>query len=100
VSKRLTKVEVEQIAALAHLELTTDETELFTRQLGAILEYAERLQEVDTDDITSTWNPSDIQSPLRRDDVRASLPSEDALSNAPDATVRGPAFFRVPKVIG
>ena len=99
-SARLTKADVERIAALAHLELTMEETELFTRQLGAILEYAERLQEVNTGVTTATWHPSGARSPLRRDDVRGSLPREDALSNAPDATARGPAFFRVPKVIG
>ena len=95
---RLTRADVERIAALAHLDLTEDETELFTRQLAQILEYAERLQEVDTDDVTATWHPETTASSLRRDVLRPSLPRADALANAPDAGPDG--LFRVPKVIG
>ena len=95
---RLTRANVERIAALAHLDLTEDETELFTRQLAQILEYAERLQEVDTDAVTVTWHPGTTVSSLRPDVLRPSLTREDALANAPDATPDG--LFRVPKVIG
>ncbi len=97
---RLTRADTVRIAALAHLELTDEETELFTRQLGAILDYAERLQEVDTGDTTAIWHPVSTASPLRSDDAHASLPRDDALSNAPDAAPAGLGFFRVPKVIG
>ena len=44
----LTRQDVNRIAELAHLQLSNEEAELFTRQLGDILRYAERLQEVDT----------------------------------------------------
>ena len=95
---RLTRADVERIAALAHLDLTEDETELFTRQLAQILEYAERLQEVDTDAVTATWHPGTTASSLRPDVLRPSLTREDAIANAPDAAPDG--LFRVPKVIG
>ena len=95
---RLTRADVERIAALAHLDLTEDETELFTRQLAQILEYAERLQEVDTDAVTARWHPGTTVSLLRPDVLRPSLTREDALANAPDAAPDG--LFRVPKVIG
>ena len=97
-STRLTRADVERIAALAHLELTEDETELFTRQLGQILEYAERLQDVDTSAVSATWHPGAASASLRPDTLRPSLTRDDALANAPDVAPEG--LFRVPKVIG
>ena len=96
-SPRLTRSDVERIAALAHLALTEDEKELFTGQLAQILEYAERLQNVDTSAITDTWHPG-TSAGLRPDMLRPSLEREDALANAPDTSPEG--LFRVPKVIG
>ena len=97
-STRLTRTDVERIATLAHLDLTEDETEVFTRQLAQILEYAERLDEIDTEAVTATWHPGTTAAPLRSDVQRPSLAREEALANAPDAAPDG--FFRVPKVIG
>ncbi len=97
-STRLTRADVERIAALAHLDLTADETELFTKQLAQILEYAERLREVDTTQVSATWHPRAGAAELRDDVGRPSLPREDALAGAPDAAPDG--LFRVPKVIG
>ena len=97
-SSRLTRSDVARIAALAHLDLTEDETTLFTRQLAQILEYAERLQQVDTTSVSATWHPRATETPLRPDVLRPSLTPEDALANAPDAASNG--LFKVPKVIG
>ena len=94
---RLSAADVERIAALAHLDLNDAETELFTTQLAQILEYAERLKEVDTSAVSATWHPGAAAPGLRDDTVRPSLPLEDALAGAPE---RGPGgLFRVPKVI-
>ena len=98
VSSPLTTADVERIAKLAHLELTADETALFARQLGQILEYAARLQDVDTSNVSATWHPLAEAIPLRSDTLRASLTTDEALANAP---AHGPrSLFRVPKVIG
>ena len=98
VSSPLTTADVERIAKLAHLELTPDETVLFARQLGQILEYAARLQDVDTSNASATWHPLAEAIPLRSDTLRASLTTDEALANAP---AHGPrSLFRVPKVIG
>lgn len=94
---RLTRTEVERIAALAHLELTESETEIFSRQLGDILSYFERLQEIDTTGVPATTNPITSTSVTRDDNRRPSLPRDQALANAPDPGVNG--LFRVPKVI-
>ena len=94
----LTVADVERIAALAHLELTDEEKQLFTRQLADILEYATQLQAVDTSGVAATAHVS--AGPRERDDEpRPSLPVADAVSNAPDADTEG-GLFRVPRVIG
>ncbi len=100
--RRLTRTEVERIAALARLELTPDEADLFTRQLGDVLDYAERLQAVDTSAAPAGWRPGAADSPLRADEGRPSLPADEAVANAPDpgAGPGGARFFRVPRVIG
>ena len=99
---RLTRAEVERIAALARLEITPDEAELFTRQLGDVLDYAERLQAVDTAAAPAGWRPGPSDSPVRADEARPSLPSKEAVSSAPDPGdgPTGARFFRVPRVIG
>ena len=99
--RRLTREEVERIAGLARLELTPDEAERFTRQLGDVLDYAERLQSVDTSGAPAGWRPDAADSALRADEGRPSLRPDDAVSNAPDpgAGSGGARFFRVPRVL-
>ncbi len=81
----LTLVEVEHIAELARLRLTDDEKTLFRGQLSAILEYAARLQQVDTSAISPTATVLPLHNVMRADAVAPSLPPEDVLANAPDA---------------
>src|SRR5688500_16926815 len=99
----LTVEDVERIAALAHLELTDEEKQLFTRQLADILEYAQQVQAIDTSGVPATAHVHAGQSVEREDDPRLSLPVADALANAPDAAPEdsaGTGLFRVPRVIG
>ena len=98
VSSPLTTADVERIAKLAHLQLTPEETVLFTRQLTQILEFAARLQDVDTSNVSATWHPLGEATPLRADTVQPSLTTADTLANAPAPGPHG--LFRVPKVIG
>ena len=97
-SSPLTKSDVKRVARLAHLDLTDEEQTLFSEQLAQILEYAERLQEVDTTNVSATWHPGTEVGPLRPDTARPSLGNDEALANAPAPGPRG--LFRVPKVIG
>lgn len=98
-SDRLTVADVERIAALARLELTDAEKALYTRQLGAILEYAEQIQALDTTNVPATSHVLSRQPTDRPDDTSPSLPREAALKNAPDRAVEA-GLFRVPRVIG
>ena len=95
----LTIADVERIAALAHLELTDDEKQLFTRQLADILAYAEQLQAVDTTGVPATAHVNAAARNERPDEPRPSLPIDQAVANAPDAAPDA-GLFRVPRVIG
>ena len=92
----LTREEVEHIAQLARLALTEDEKEMFRSQLSAILSYAERLQELDTDAIPPTAHAVGVQGVMRDDVVHPSLPRDAALANAPQAQ---DGFVIVPTVL-
>lgn len=96
-SNLLTIAEVERIAALARLELTDEEKQLFARQLADILTYVEQIRKVDTTDVAPTSHVLAHRSELREDIVRESLPRSSALANAPLA---GEGLFKVPRVIG
>ena len=94
----LTIADVERIAALAHIELTDDEKQLFTRQLADILHYAEQVQSVDTTDVPPMAHVGSERSE-RDDEPRPSLSIQDAVANAPEGA-REAGLFRVPRVIG
>ena len=97
----ITKADVEKIAELARLELTPDETDLFTEQLSAIIGYVAKLNELDTTDVPpmSHCAPAggDTEYALREDEVRPSLGQKLAVENAPDSEA---GYFKVPRVIG
>lgn len=75
---------VEHIAELAKLALTEDEVALFAEQLSEVLDYAERLQELDTEAIPPTASVLPLRNVLRPDVAQPSLPREQALANAAD----------------
>ena len=95
----LTIADVERIAALAQLELTEEEKQLFTRQLGDILHYAEQVQAIDTSGVPATAHVNATQGTERDDEPRPCLPVEEAIANAPDSASDA-GLFRVPRVIG
>jgi aspartyl-tRNA(Asn)/glutamyl-tRNA(Gln) amidotransferase subunit C len=82
---KLSHAEVEHIAELAKLELTEEEKIKFCEQLSAILEYAEMLQQLDTEAIPPTATVLPLQNVMRPDEAAPSFSQEDILANAPDA---------------
>jgi aspartyl-tRNA(Asn)/glutamyl-tRNA(Gln) amidotransferase subunit C len=82
---RLTLAQVEHIAELAKLALSDDEKGRYQEQLSAILEYAERLQAVDTSAIPPTATVLPLRNVMRADEPRDSMSREDVLANAPQA---------------
>jgi aspartyl-tRNA(Asn)/glutamyl-tRNA(Gln) amidotransferase subunit C len=93
------RAQVEAVAALANLELSDSEIELFAKQLGDILEYANQVQNIDTTGVPPTASVVTRHSADRPDEVTASLDRSEALSNAPDASLHA-GLFKVPRVIG
>ena len=81
---KLSLEEVEHIAELARLNLSSDEKEMFREQLSAVLEYADALNRLDTSGVPPTASALPLSNVMRPDEVRPSLPTEDALANAPD----------------
>lgn len=94
----LNQQDVKRIAELARLELTAEELDLFTRQLGDILAYVEQIRALDTTGVAPTSQV--LNRPVERDDEpRPTLSREDLLRNAPDAALEA-GLFKVPRVIG
>jgi aspartyl-tRNA(Asn)/glutamyl-tRNA(Gln) amidotransferase subunit C len=96
----VTRAEVLKIADLAKLYFKEEELDAFVIQFQHILDYVEKLKEVDVEDIPPTSHVSlaaDFEKHLFREDaVGVSLPVEESLANAPDP---GAGHFRVPKVL-
>ncbi|MCI0417006.1 Asp-tRNA(Asn)/Glu-tRNA(Gln) amidotransferase subunit GatC [bacterium] len=84
-----------QIAKLAHMELTDEEVQLFTTQLGSILQYVEKLNEESEQAEPFVFDEL-LSLPFREDIVTPSLTIDASLQNAPD---RKKNFFRVPRII-
>ena len=82
---QLTLQEVEHIAELARLGLTEAEKETFCEQLATILGYMEMLNRLDTEGVPPTTSALPLSNVMRSDEVSSSLPTEDALANAPDS---------------
>ena len=93
----VTPKEVIKIANLAGLSFSPEEVNRMTGELNRILEYMEKLNELDTIDVEPLHHVLDMTNVLRDDVIRPSLPREQILSNAPDEV---DGYFRVPKVIG
>ena len=98
-SSRFTRTDVERLAHLARLELTDAEKDLFAHQLADILAYAEQLQRVDTAGVDPTSHTLAEVAPMRDDEVRPSLPRDEALQGAPEASSDA-GLFKVPRVLG
>lgn len=79
----LSTEDVEKIALLARLKLTPEEKALYQEQLSAVLDYAERLNQLDIEDVPPTASAVSLQNVMREDVVEPSLDSSDVLFNAP-----------------
>ncbi|HZY09920.1 MAG TPA: Asp-tRNA(Asn)/Glu-tRNA(Gln) amidotransferase subunit GatC, partial [Bacteroidota bacterium] len=88
--------EVKHVAQLAHLQFSEDELKKLSHQLNDILEYIQKLNELDTTTIEPLSQVMELNNVFREDVVKPSYPREEMLQNAPRRTEK---FFKVPKVI-
>lgn len=93
---KISREEIEHIASLARLYLSHEEKDLFGYQLSRILDYMEKLNELDTRDVEPTSHVLPLCNVMRDDILKPSIPRKVALANAPDHTDK---FYRVPKII-
>ena len=92
----ITKETLEYVAHLARIELGADELEKFSAQLKDILGFIDTLRTLNIEDVSPTSHILPINSVVRKDELRQSLPVEKTLANAP---LREGNFFGVPKII-
>jgi aspartyl-tRNA(Asn)/glutamyl-tRNA(Gln) amidotransferase subunit C len=89
-------IDVKYVAHLARLELTADEEKKLSTQLGQILGYIEKLRELDVTNVEPTAHAVPMVNVTRADEIRPSLPHDEALRNAPK---QSGGLFVVPKVV-
>jgi aspartyl-tRNA(Asn)/glutamyl-tRNA(Gln) amidotransferase subunit C len=92
----LSTEQVRWVAQLARLQLSDADLEIMTRQLGAIVDYVNQLQQVNTDGVEPLAHALPVHNVFRDDEPRPSLPVDAALANAPD---RRGDFYGVPAVL-
>ena len=95
-AKKIDEAQVRKVAKLSRLELTEVEIEAFTGQLSAILDYVEKMNELNTESVEPLAHCLPINNVLREDRAEESLGAEKALANAPQ---RDGNFFKVPKIL-
>jgi aspartyl-tRNA(Asn)/glutamyl-tRNA(Gln) amidotransferase subunit C len=93
----LSAEEVRKVADLARLELSEADIETMARQLSAVVEYINQLQQVNTDGVEPLAHALDLHDVFRDDVPGKSLSEDEALANAP---ARKDNFYGVPAVFG
>ena len=89
--------DVRHAASLSRLKLSDEQVQFFTKQLGGVLGYIAKLNELDVTDVEPMAHPTDIVNRFRDDQITDPLSTDMALKNAPASD---PPFFKVPKVLG
>lgn len=92
----ISEADVRKVAMLARLALSDEDVAMFTRQLGDILDYVHKLNELDVQGVEPMAHAVDLANVFRRDEAVAAMGAESVLANAPK---RRRGFFLVPKVL-
>ena len=94
---KITKDEVLYVADLARLDLDAEMIDKFSGQIGTILDYVDKLNEVDTEGVRPTSHAISLTNAFREDEQTEHLERDKALANAPE---KEDGSFIVPKVVG
>ncbi|MCL5036278.1 MAG: Asp-tRNA(Asn)/Glu-tRNA(Gln) amidotransferase subunit GatC [Chloroflexi bacterium] len=95
-TKKITEEQVAGVAHLARLELEPEELAVYTEKLGGILEYVDKLQELDTEGIEATFQVVPMSNVFREDESRPGLSVDEVLQNAPE---RSGDYFKMPPIL-
>jgi aspartyl-tRNA(Asn)/glutamyl-tRNA(Gln) amidotransferase subunit C len=93
----LARQDVEKVSLLARLQLSEQELDTLTAQLGAIVGYVEQLSELNTDGVEPMAHALDLANVFRPDQLAPSLTAKQALANSPHHDAE---FYLVPAVLG
>ena len=89
-------IDIKYVAHLARIQLTPEEESRFGAQLGQVLTYIDKLNEVDVSQVEPTAHAVPMVNVTRPDEVQPSLPHEEAMRNAP---AKANGLFLVPKIV-
>jgi len=89
--------DVQHVAQLARLDFSDDEEERMADELSQILDYVDKLNELDTSGVPPMSHVLDVTNVFRDDDIEERIDQEQALEPAPD---QEGGYFKVPKVVG
>jgi aspartyl-tRNA(Asn)/glutamyl-tRNA(Gln) amidotransferase subunit C len=92
----LTRDEIQRVAVLARLKLSDAELDSLTSELAQILGHMDQLNELDTEDVEPMVHAIELKNVFRADEIRESLPRDEALANAPKSDGR---YFQVPQIL-
>ena len=89
-------MDIEHLAKLARLKLTDAEKELFSKQMGTVIKYIEKLSELDTKNVESTAHVLGLNNVFRDDAVKKPLTVQDPINDSP---AHSKGHYEVPKII-
>lgn len=92
----INKEEVLRLAELAKLSVDADEIERYAEELSSFMESIEKIKEVDTENVAITYNVNNMINPLRKDQVKESLPRREVLKNTVEEQY---GYFKILKVM-
>ncbi len=92
----ITVKEIEHLANLARLSLSDEEKTRLQDEVGNIIAFADKINEIDVSDINPTMHAADIYNVFREDEIKKSFPTEKILQNAPENDGK---CFVVPKTV-
>ena len=89
-------MDIEHLAKLARLKLTDAEKELFSKQIGTVIKYIEKLSELDTKNVEPTAHVLGLNNVFRDDAVKKPLTVQDPINDSP---AHSKGHYEVPKII-
>lgn len=93
---KITEKEVEYVAKLARVHIANEKKEQLTRDMAAIIEFADTLAKIDTTDVRAAAHAIDVNNVFRKDEVVPSYPREEMIANAPHKQA---GCYCVPKIV-
>lgn len=92
----LSRDDVRHVAKLARLEFSEEEEARMAEEMSQILEYVEKLNELDTSGVPPMSHVLEVKNVFRKDEIKSRIDQDQALEPAPEAEQ---GYFQVPKVV-